>query len=141
MAVSISRGLARSPRLMKEHSQPTLWAVATVSFLLGAAASTLVIWQLHKLYRATVAPVVTVEGTLQAKYGYKDSDKELTPPPTGYYITSPGVGRVYLTGKPMNDYVGKTVKASGSVAGTCGPKSIPCFPLIEVREIFTPAAE
>lgn len=122
-------------RNKKERSQVTLWSVATVFFLLGSAATTLTIWQLHKLYRATVAPVVTVEGTLQAKYAYQTSDNELTPAPGGYYIDSPGIGRVYLQGKPLDSYVGQTIEAQGSVSGICGPKSIPCYPLVEVREV------
>lgn len=127
-------------RQAKEHSQPTLWSVATISFALGAAVSTLAIWQLRKLYVATVAPVVTVEGTVQAKYSYQTED-ELSPDPSGYYINSPGVGRIYLTGKALDGYVGKPVEALGSVSGTCGPKSVPCYPVIEVREINIPVAE
>jgi len=141
---NISQPLSGQPqkkrRVKKERSQPMLWSIATVFFLLGAAASTLTIWQLHKLYRATVAPVITVEGTVQAKYSYKDST-ELSPAPNGYFIESAGVGRVYLTGQPLDSYVGQTVKAEGSVAGICGPKTIPCYPLIEVREVGIPIAE
>ncbi|MEM9088946.1 MAG: hypothetical protein AAGC93_09405 [Cyanobacteria bacterium P01_F01_bin.53] len=122
-------------RNKKERSQITLWSVATVFFLLGSAATTLTIWQLHKLYRATVAPIVTVEGTLKAKYAYQTNDSELTPAPGGYYIDSPGIGRVYLKGKPLDSYVGQTIEAQGSVSGICGPKSIPCYPLVEVREV------
>lgn len=128
-------------RSKKERSQVTLWSVATVFFLLGSAATTLTIWQLHKLYRATVAPVVTVEGTLQAKYAYQTKNNELTPAPGGYYIDSPGIGRVYLEGKPLDSYVGQAIKAQGSVSGICGPKSIPCYPLIEVREVGIPVTE
>ncbi len=118
----------------KAHSQPTLWAVATVFFTLGAAVSALTVWQLHKLYVATVAPVITVEGTVQAKYSYQTED-ELSPDPSGYYINSPSVGRVYLTGKALDGYVGKPVAALGSVSGVCGPKSVPCYPIVAVREI------
>lgn len=118
----------------RERSQLTLWSVATLFFLLGAAASGLVIWQLHKLYRATIAPLVTVEGTLQAKYGYQAGDKA-QPAPDGYFVESSGMGRVYLTGQPLNAYVGQPIQAQGSVAGICGPKSVPCFPLVEVREV------
>lgn len=127
-------------RVKKERSQPTLWSIAAVFFLFGAAASTLTIWQLHKLYRATVAPVIAVEGTVQAKYSYQDSN-ELSPAPNGYFIESAGLNRVYLTGQPLDSYVGQTVKAQGSVTGICGPKSIPCYPLIEVREVGIPVAE
>ncbi len=118
----------------REHSQLTLWSVAILFFLLGATASGLVIWQLHKLYRATIAPLVTVEGTLQAKYGYQAGDKA-QPAPDGYFVESSGMGRVYLTGQPLNAYVGQPIQAQGSVAGICGPKSVPCFPLVEVREV------
>lgn len=129
-------------RNKKERSQVTLWSVATVFFLLGSAITTLTIWQLHNLYRATIAPVVTVEGTLKAKYGYQQtSNNELTPAPGGYYIDSPGIGRVYLQGKPLDSYVGQTIKAQGSVSGICGPKSIPCYPLVEVREVGAAAVE
>ncbi|MFK8186004.1 MAG: hypothetical protein AB8B99_21725 [Phormidesmis sp.] len=126
-----------SPRIKvrKTHSQPTLWAVATLFFLLGSAASVLTIWQLHKLYRATVAPVIEVTGTVQAKYSYQEDENELRPAPSGYFIESQGTGRVYLTGKPLNSYVGQRVQANGSIAGICGPKSLPCYPLVEVREI------
>lgn len=130
----------RRRRVAQEHSQPTLWSVAAVFFALGAAVSTLTVWQLHKLYRATVAPVVTVEGTVQAKYHYQD-DNELSPDPIGYYINSPGIGRIYLTGKPLDSFVGQPVEAMGSVSGICGPKSIPCYPLVEVREVANPSAE
>lgn len=119
----------------KMHSQPALWAIATVSFLIGSTATALAAWQLHKLYRATVAPVVDVSGIVQAKYNYADDADELRPEPSGYFIESPGVGRVYLTGKPLDGYVGETVTANGSVSGVCGPKSIPCYPLVEVRDI------
>ncbi|MEM6452564.1 MAG: hypothetical protein AAF703_19890 [Cyanobacteria bacterium P01_D01_bin.105] len=122
-------------KVRKTHSQPTLWAIAAVFFLLGAAASTLTIWQLHKLYRATIAPVIDVEGTVQAKYGYQEDADKLRPSPSGYFIDSPGVGRVYLTGQPLNNYVGQRITANGSVSGICGPKSIPCYPLVEVRDI------
>lgn len=121
-----------------EHSQPTLWGVALLFFLLGSAVSTLIVWQLHRLYRATVAPVVVVEGTVQVKYSYKESD-ELAPAPSGYFIESSGIERIYLTGKPLNSYVGQKISVQGSVSGICGPKSVPCFPLIEVREIVIPA--
>ena len=128
-----NRPTARSSR--REHSQPALWALACISFLLGAAASTLVIWQLHKLYQATVAPLVTVEGTLKAQYSYQDGES-LTPPPGGYYIEAPGVKRVYLTGKQaLEPYVGQEVVASGSVSGVCGPKALPCYTQLTVREI------
>lgn len=127
-------------RRRREHSQPTLWGVAGVFFLLGSLATTATIWQLHKLYRATVAPVVAVEGTLKARYSYSAKSNELNPPPQGYYIDSSGLGRVYLSGKPLESYVGKTIEANGSVSGICGPKSIPCFPLIEVREVQEPTA-
>ncbi|NJM97475.1 MAG: hypothetical protein HC800_10155 [Phormidesmis sp. RL_2_1] len=118
----------------KERSQITLWSVATIFFLLGTAAASLSIWQLHKLYRATIAPVVTVEGTLQAKYDYQ-TDDELQPAPNGYFIESAGIGRVYLSGKPLQSYVGQPIQARGGVSGICGPKSIPCFPLVELREV------
>ncbi|MEL6602971.1 MAG: hypothetical protein AAFP20_07065 [Cyanobacteria bacterium J06614_10] len=121
-------------RKKRERSQPTLWAVAGVFFTLGAAASTLTIWQLHKLYRATVAPPVDVAGIVQAQYDY-DKVAGLNPPPSGYYIEGTSIGRVYLTGKPLQTYVGQTVTANGSVSGICGPKSIPCYPLIELREV------
>ncbi len=126
--------LARVPRQSGEHSQPTLWAVATISFLVGSAVTALVIWQLNRLYQATIAPLVSVEGKVQAKYGNQSGDGP-TPAPTGYFIESSGIGRVYLTGQPLNAYVGKAVKAQGSVAGICGPKSIPCYPILEVREV------
>lgn len=129
-------GQPRSDRsLQKERSQPTLWSVAAVFFLLGATVSALTIWQLHKLYRATVAPVVVVEGQVQAKYAYHQDSNEITPAPSGYFIESTGMGRIYLTGKSFESYVGQPVKAQGSVAGICGPKSIPCYPLVEVRDI------
>ncbi len=118
----------------REHSQITLWSVAILFFLLGVASSSLVIWQLHKLYRATIAPIVTVEGTLQAKYGYQAGDNA-QPAPNGYFVESSGMGRVYLTGQPLNAYMGQPIRAQGGIAGICGPKSIPCFPLIEVREV------
>jgi len=126
---------SRRIRVRKTHSQPALWAIATVSFLLGAAATGLTTWQLHKLYRATVAPVVDVEGKLQAQYSYQEDSDELRPSPSGYFVESPGVGRVYLTGKPLNSYVGQDIKANGSVAGICGPKSLPCYPLVELRDV------
>ena len=125
----------RRIKVRKTHSQPALWAVASVFFLFGSAATGFTIWQLHNLYRATVAPVITVEGKVQAKYGYQEDADELTPAPSGYFVETPGVGRVYLTGKPLNDYVGQQVEANGSAAGICGPKSIPCYPLVEVRDI------
>ncbi|MGD1896253.1 MAG: hypothetical protein ACFB16_04780 [Phormidesmis sp.] len=124
----------------KERSQPTLWAIAILFFIMGAAASTATIWQLHKLYRATVAPPVAVEGVVKAQYDY-DKVEALNPPPGGYYIESSGTGRVYLSGKPLQQYVGQTVVATGSVAGICGPKSIPCYPLLELREVKYPEAE
>ena len=130
----------RSSRVAKEYSQPTLWSVATVSFAIGAAISALTVWQLHRLYMATVAPVVTVEGTVQAKYNYQE-DNELSPDPNGYYVTSPGIGRVYLTGQPLDSYVGQTVEAMGSVSGVCGPKSVPCYPIVSVRTISNSATE
>lgn len=133
-----NRPTARSSR--REHSQPALWTVACVSFLLGAAASTLAIWQLHKLYQATIAPVVVVQGKLQAKYNYQDGD-ELSPAPGGYFIESSSVDRIYLTGQPLNSYVGQTVSVQGSVSGICGPKAIPCYPLVQVREVNTSPAE
>ena len=122
-------------KVRKTHSQPALWAIATVSFLLGSAATGLSIWQLHRLYRATVAPIVDVEGKVQAKYGYQEDADELRPAPSGYFVESPGVGRVYLTGRPLNDYVGQSVQATGSVSSVCGPKSLPCYPLVEVRDV------
>ncbi len=127
-------------RSAKEHSQLTLWSVAMLFFGLGAAVSTLTIWQLRKLYVATVAPVITIEGTVQAKYSYQTKD-ELSPDPSGYFINSPGVGRIYLTGKPLDEYVGKPVKALGSVSGICGPKSVPCYPILALREIGAPVEE
>ena len=138
--VSQSVPNVRRRRPAKEHSQPTLWSVAAVFFMLGAAASTLTVWQLHKLYVATVAPVITVEGTVQAKYSYQE-DNELSPDPNGYYVNSPGIGRVYLTGTALDSYVGKPVEALGSVSGICGPKSVPCYPIVEVRGIEVPVAE
>lgn len=136
MVSNASPAIATSrPRKTRTHSQPTLWGVATVFFLLGSAATTLTIWQLHKLYRATVAPIITVEGTLKARYSYNEKGSNPTPAPQGYYIDSPGIGRVYLTNKPLDGYVGQAIKANGSVSGVCGPKSIPCYPLIEVREV------
>ncbi len=131
---------ARVSRQPREHSQLTLWSVATISFILGSAATTLIIWQLHRLYRATIAPLITVEGTVQARYGHQPGDGP-TPAPTGYFIESAETGRVYLTGKPLNSYVGQPVKAQGSISGTCGPKSIPCYPLIEIREVDVVAKE
>ena len=83
---------------------------------------------------ATIAPVVTVEGTVQAKYSYQEND-ELRPAPNGYFIESPGIGRVYLTGQPLNSSVGKPIEVQGSVSAICGPKSIPCFPQVNVRDI------
>ncbi|PZO12596.1 MAG: hypothetical protein DCF25_17400 [Leptolyngbya foveolarum] len=136
----VSQSAPSTRRTAKAHSQPTLWSVATVFFALGAAVSTLAIWQLHKLYMVTVAPVITVEGTVQAKYSFK-TENELSPDPSGYYINSPGVGRVYLTGKALDSYVGKPVAALGSVSGVCGPKSVPCYPIVAVREITISAAE
>lgn len=132
-SVSTNRPTARP--LRRQHSQPALWFVAFVSFILGSAAATLTIWQLHELYQATVAPVVNVEGTLRAQYSYQDTES-LTPPPGGYYVESPGVERVYLKGnQPLDPLVGKPVVANGSVSGICGPKSLPCYTLLSVREI------
>lgn len=125
---------ARVPRQSGERSQPTLWAVATISFLVGSAATALVIWQLNRLYQATIAPLVSVEGKVQAKYSNQSGDGP-TPAPIGYFIESSGTGRVYLTNQPLNAYVGKTVEARGSVTGICGPKSIPCYPIVKVREV------
>ncbi|MEL6779041.1 MAG: hypothetical protein AAFO06_17470 [Cyanobacteria bacterium J06597_16] len=135
MSQSVSPSTHR-PHLTKERSQLTLWSVATVFFLLGAGASTFTIWQLHKLYRATIAPVITVEGTLQAKYSYQENN-ELSPPPSGYFIESNGVGRVYITGRPLDTFVGQNITAKGSVSGICGEKSIPCYTLVEAREVST----
>ena len=118
----------------RERSQPTLWAIAGVFFVLGAAATALTTWQLHKLYVATVAPPVNVEGVLRAQYEY-ETVEGLNPPPSGYYIAGTGVDRFYLTGVPLQGYVGKAVVASGSVSGICGPKSIPCYPILQVREV------
>ena len=127
--------------MRRQHSQPALWAIATIFFLLGSAAATLVIWQLHELYQATVAPLVEVEGTVRAQYSYQDGDG-LTPPPTGYFVEAAGVDRVYLTGKtPMEQFVGQPVVARGSVSGVCGPKSLPCYTLLDVREIGAPEVE
>jgi len=126
-------------RRRRERSQPTLWAIATISFILGAAASTFTIWQLHKLYRATIAPPVSVEGTLRAQYSYEDS--AIRPSPNGYYIEASSVGRIYLTGKPLQSYVGQSIIATGSVEGICGPKSIPCYPIVELREVSYPLVE
>lgn len=126
--------------IRRQHSQPALWAIAFISFILGSAATTLVIWQLHELYQATVAPLVSVEGTVRAQYSYRNGD-DLTPPPTGYYVEAAGLSRVYLTGdQPMEPYVGQPVVASGSVSGICGPKSLPCYTLLNVREIGAPEA-
>ena len=124
-------------RKRKEHSQPTLLAVATIFFIMGSAASIATIWQLHKLYRATVAPPISVEGVVKAQYEYEELET-LTPPPTGYYIEGTSIGRVYLSGRPLQSYVGEAVVATGSVTGICGPKSIPCFPLIELRDVKYP---
>ena len=129
----------RVKRVKKERSQPTLWAVATLFFIMGAAASTATIWQLHKLYRATVAPPISVEGVVKAQYEYDKADT-LNPPPTGYYIEGTSIGRVYLSGQPMQSYVGEAVVATGPVSGICGAKSIPCYPLIELREVEYPDA-
>jgi hypothetical protein len=96
------RPAARQQR--KIHAQPTLWLIAAVFFLLGSAVSTLLVWQLHKLYRATIAPVIIVEGKVQAQYGKQDTNK-LSPEPDGYFIASEGIGRVYLTGQPFNSYL------------------------------------
>jgi hypothetical protein len=121
----------------KIHAQPTLWFIAAIAFSLGSAVSTLLVWQLHKLYRATIAPVIIAEGKVQAQYGEQDKNK-LSPEPEGYFITSEGIGRVYLTGQPLESYLDLTVRAQGSVSGICGPKAIPCYPLIEVRELIIP---
>ncbi|MEL6493393.1 MAG: hypothetical protein AAFV85_26510 [Cyanobacteria bacterium J06634_6] len=134
---AISTGAVR--RIRKERSQPTLWAVATLFFLMGIAASTLTIWQLHKLYRATIAPPISVEGVVKAQYEYDEVDI-LNPPPVGYYIESSNMGRVYLSGQPLQSYVGEAVVATGTVSGVCGEKSIPCFPLIELRDLDYPDA-
>ncbi len=123
----------RRSRRRRERSQPTLWAVASISFILGAAAGTFTIWQLNKLYKATIAPPVSVEGTLKAQYSYDEN--ALHPSPNGYYIEGISVGRTYLTGQPLQSYVGQSITASGSVEGICGPKSIPCYPILTVREI------
>ncbi|MEM9948330.1 MAG: hypothetical protein AAF810_20035, partial [Cyanobacteria bacterium P01_D01_bin.36] len=80
-------------RVRKERSQPTLWAIAIVFFVMGSAASVATIWQLHKLYRATVAPPIAVEGVVQAQYDYEKVEG-LTPPPSGYYIEGTSIGRV-----------------------------------------------
>ncbi len=126
--------------MRRQHSQPALWAIAFISFILGSAATTLVIWQLHELYQATVAPPVKVEGTVRAQYSYQDGDG-LTPPPTGYFVEAAGLDRVYLTGKiPLDRFVGQPIVAKGSVSGICGPKSLPCYALLDVREIGAPEA-
>ncbi len=139
--VSSNVGVSPLPNPPKARSQLTLWSVATVFFLLGSAATAVVIWQLHKLYRATIAPEVIIEGVMQAKYGQEAGDEPM-PAPDGYFVESSGIGRVYLTGKPLNSYVGQPISARGGVSGVCGPKSIPCYPLVEVREIEAlPAAE
>jgi len=121
----------------KVRSQPTLWAVASIFFIMGSAASIATIWQLNKLYRATVAPPIAVEGVVKAQYAYEE-ENGLTPPPNGYYIEGTSIGRVYLSGQPLQSYVGESVVATGSVSGICGPKSIPCYPLIELREVKYP---
>jgi hypothetical protein len=126
-----------SVRRVRSRSQPTLWSVAFISFFIGSAASALAIWQLQGLYRATIAPLVTVEGTLRAQYSPKKDDG-YTPPPNGYYIESSSVGRVYLTHKPLDAYIDKPIVAQGSMSGICGPKSIPCYPQLHVREISLP---
>ncbi|MBE9064790.1 hypothetical protein [cf. Phormidesmis sp. LEGE 11477] len=123
----------------KERSQPTLWAVASIFFILGAAASTFTIWQLHKLYRATIAPPISVEGTLQAQYNYDEA--AVHPSPNGYYIEGTGVGRIYLQGQPLQSYVGQGIVATGIVEGICGPKSIPCYPVLSLREVGYPPVE
>ncbi len=132
---AISQDAQQQPRRSRrrERSQPTLWAVASIFFILGAAASTFTIWQLSKLYKATIAPPVSVEGTLKAQYSYDES--ALRPSPNGYYIEGTSVGRVYLTGEPLQSYVGQGVSVTGSVDGLCGPKSIPCYPVLTIREI------
>lgn len=127
-------------RRRKERSQPTLWAIAGVFFIMGAAASTATIWQLNKLYEATVAAPVSVEGVLRAQYDY-DKVEGLNPPPSGYYIEGAGVGRVYLTGKPLQAFVGDNISAAGSVSDICGPKSIPCYPQLTLREVDYKTAE
>ncbi len=132
-SVSSPRPTARP--LRRQHSQPALWAIAFVFFILGSAAATFTIWQLHELYQATVAPPVEVEGTLRAQYSYQDAES-LTPPPGGYYIESSGVGRVYLdANQALDPFVGKPIVANGSVSGICGPKSLPCYTQLAVREI------
>ncbi len=137
MASSSTSHRPAARRQRRSHTQPTLWLIATVSFLLGAAVSALLVWQLHKLYRATVAPVIIAEGKVQAQYGKQD-ESTLSPEPDGYFIASEGIGRIYLTGKPLNDYLNLTVRAQGSVSGVCGPKAIPCYPIIDVRELIIP---
>ncbi len=137
--VSQSQQPIQVPR-RRERSQPTLWAIASLFFILGAAASALTIWQFNKLYRATIAPPVTVEGEVKAQYDY-NKNSNISPPPRGYYIESAGIGRVYLQGQPLQSYVGETVAATGSVSGICGPKSIPCYPLLDLREVSYPTAE
>lgn len=129
---AVSTGRVR--RVRKERSQPTLWAIATLFFVMGVAASTATIWQLYKLYRATVAPPIEVEGVLKAQYDYDKVDA-LNPPPSGYYIEGTSIGRVYLSGQPLQSYVGDTVVATGTVSGICGPKSIPCYPMVELRDV------
>ena len=138
-ASSTSHQPAARPQ-RRSHNQPTLWSIATVSFLLGSAISALLVWQLHKLYRATIAPVIIAEGKVQAQYGEQDNNK-LSPEPDGYFMVSEGIGRIYLTGQPLESYLDLTVEAQGSVSGICGPKAIPCYPLIEVRELIIPEAK
>lgn len=123
----------------KERSQPTLWAIAGIFFVLGAAASTLTIWQLHKLYKATIAPPISVEGTLQAQYNLDET--VIHPSPNGYYVEGTGVSRIYLRGLPLQSYVGQNIVATGSVEGICGPKSIPCYPVLSLREVGYPPVE
>ena len=135
---AISTG--RVEKVRKERSQPTLWAVATLFFVMGAAAATATIWQLHKLYIATVAPPISVEGVVKAQYAYDKVDA-LNPPPVGYYIEGTSIGRVYLSGQPLQSHVGEAVVATGTVSGICGEKSIPCYPKLELRELGYPAAE
>lgn len=126
-------------RSKKVRSQPTLWAVASIFFIIGSAASVATIWQLNKLYRATIAPPIAVEGVVKAQYSYDDATDH-TPPPSGYYIEGTSIGRVYLSGQPLQSYVGESVVATGSVSGICGPKSIPCYPLLDLREVKYPEA-
>ena len=123
----------------KERSQPTLWVIAGTFFTLGAAASTFTLWQIHRLYKATIAPPISVEGTLQAQYNIDET--AVHPTPNGYYIEGTGVGRIYLHGRPLQGYVGQSILATGSVEGICGPKSIPCYPALLLRNVGYPPVE